>query len=553
MNTRSSARTAAAALAGLMAAGAFAAPAAAQDPLPRNDFTGDGVPDLVAVRESDGALILYSDLASEDFGTGTVLFPDGWNHMDVVMAGDLTGDGFADLLARDNKTGTLYTYPGDGDGGFGTRVSHGTGWGAVELFTAADINGDGAVDILTTRRHDDHLYVNYGEGDGTFALYTALTGEYPRVDALIGAGDLDLDGKDDFMVRRTPETVGRQGYRVHYSDGRISMPLGPDFYLWPEEERHFSQVAFLGDLDGDEDTELVAVDALTGELYRMSMSRYAPNVDDVVTLQDSGWGAMRLPEAETDRPYDFEQNGTSDLLAYASTSGVYLYPRGYDGAFDPRIFMGSFWDANLVEAAGDLTGDGMPDYLVRETDGELHISEGRTDTVGTLTKDIRIGGGWNAMSAIVSGGDFNGDGKNDILAREAATGILWLYPGTGTGNHGARVVIGTGWNSTSLITVVGDLDHDGAADVLARKNADDCLYMYGGKTTGGLKNGVKIGCGWNVMNTIASVGDFNADGHVDWVARYQSTGRLYLYRGDGDGSHATPIVIGTGWSSLEIA
>ncbi|SDD50835.1 FG-GAP repeat domain-containing protein [Glycomyces harbinensis] len=553
MNTRSTARTAAAALAGLMAAGAFAAPAAAQDPLPRNDFTGDGVQDLVAVRKSDGALVLYSDLASDDFGTAAVVFSSGWNQMDVVMAGDLTGDGHSDLLARDNKSGTLYTYPGDGNGGFGTRASHGTGWGAVELFTTADFDGDGAVDILTTRKHDNRLYVNFGRGDGSFSIPTAQTGDYSRVDALIGAGDLDLDGEDDFMVRRTPQSAGNQGYRVHFSDIGVSTPLGSDFYLWPEEDRHFSQVTFLGDLDGDEDTELVAVDSRSGELYRMSMSRFGANVDDVATVQDSGWGAMRLPEAETDRTYDFEQNGTSDLFAYTPDGGLYLYPRGYDGAFDPRIFMGSFWDANLVESAGDLTGDGLPDFLVRETDGELHISEGDADTVGTATKDLLIGTGWNAMSAVVSGGDFNTDGKNDLLAREASTGRLWLYPGTGTGELGARVVVGTGWNAMSLITVAGDLDHDGAADVIARRNSDNCLYFYGGKTTGGLKNGVNIGCGWNVMNTIASVGDYNADGHVDWAARRASDGALYLYRGNGAGGFSSYSAIGSGWNGLEIA
>lgn len=43
-------------------------------------------------------------------------------------------------------------------------------------------------------------------------------------------------------------------------------------------------------------------------------------------------------------------------------------------------------------------------------------------------------------------GDFNGDRTADVLAREASTGILRLYPGNGTGGWLARVRADSGWN-----------------------------------------------------------------------------------------------------------
>ena len=56
----------------------------------------------------------------------------------------------------------------------------------------------------------------------------------------------------------------------------------------------------------------------------------------------------------------------------------------------------------------------------------------------------RSGTGWNVFSALVGAGDVNGDGRADLLARERATGYLWLYPGNGTGGSLPRVRIGTG-------------------------------------------------------------------------------------------------------------
>ncbi|MGW1915757.1 hypothetical protein ACWCQS_34825 [Streptomyces sp. NPDC002076] len=47
----------------------------------------------------------------------------------VSGAGDLTGDRYGDLLARD-KTGALWLYPGTGTTAvLGTRIKIGTGWG----------------------------------------------------------------------------------------------------------------------------------------------------------------------------------------------------------------------------------------------------------------------------------------------------------------------------------------------------------------------------------------------------------------------------------------
>src|SRR6185436_5028304 len=85
------------------------------------DMTGDGRVDILG-RDGDGVLWLYPTAGNAVFGPRVVLGATGWNAMASIMgAGDLTGDGKADLLARDNN-GTLWLYRGNGAGALSART-----------------------------------------------------------------------------------------------------------------------------------------------------------------------------------------------------------------------------------------------------------------------------------------------------------------------------------------------------------------------------------------------------------------------------------------------
>jgi hypothetical protein len=207
---------------------------------------------------------------------------------------------------------------------------------------------------------------------------------------------------------------------------------------------------------------------------------------------------------------------------------------------------------NLYQTAGDLTGDGNADLLVRTTGGTLYVYKG-DGYQGVNYEKIKIGTGWNAMGTVIAGQDYNGDDRVDVLAVEKATGVLWLYPGKGNGLLGTRLKVGTGWNAMKELTAAGDLDHDGHADMIAVRNADGCLYFYGGTGAGTFKPLVKIGCGWNAMDALTGIGDFNGDGHIDWLARRKSDGVLFFYPGNGAGNHSAARSLGTGWNAMTVA
>jgi hypothetical protein len=124
--------------------------------------------------------------------------------------------------------------------------------------------------------------------------------------------------------------------------------------------------------------------------------------------------------------------------------------------------------AGLVAPGDDLSAraapdsrTGPPDVLARDTAGTLWLYPS-TGTGDWLPRS-KVGTGWNIMTAILSPGDFNGDGRTDLLARDTA-GTLWLYPSTGTGDWLPRSKVGTGWNIMTAILSPGDFDGDGRTD-----------------------------------------------------------------------------------------
>ncbi|SDU86543.1 FG-GAP-like repeat-containing protein [Jiangella alkaliphila] len=195
----------------------------------------------------------------------------------------------------------------------------------------------------------------------------------------------------------------------------------------------------------------------------------------------------------------------------------------------------------------DFDGNGRADLVARQrSDASLWFWGG----LGSATFDRRdrLGTGWSAFNALVLPGDWDGDGRDDVIARRRADASLWLYPGARGGNLGPPLVIGRGWRSVSAIVAPGDWDRDGAADLIARRTNGE-LWLYPGNGSGRFGTPRPIGSGWAGMTAIVGPGDWNSDGIVDLVAR-RSNGELWLYPGNGRDGFGKARRIGTGWNSV---
>ena len=203
---------------------------------------------------------------------------------------------------------------------------------------------------------------------------------------------------------------------------------------------------------------------------------------------------------------------------------------------------------------GDFDGDGKADIIARKPDGELWLYSGSGTGHFGSPAARRIATGWQVYDRILSPSDFNGDGRGDIIARKP-TGQLYLYLGNGKGGFLSTTPrqISTGWQGLDRLLSPGDFNGDGHTDIIARKPTGE-LYLFTGNGKGGFTSPAyhQISSGWQGLDRLVSPGDFNGDGHIDIIAR-KPTGELYLFTGNGKGGFTSPAYhqMTSGWQAFD--
>lgn len=211
------------------------------------------------------------------------------------------------------------------------------------------------------------------------------------------------------------------------------------------------------------------------------------------TVSTSGWSAARQVIHG-----DYNGDGKGDMMV-VNTDGTLWYHQG-DGAlkFPTRALVARDWATkSLITGGIDFNGDKRADLVAREPDGNLYAYPGVGN--GTFGAKIRIGGDWTGISKVIAG-DFTGDGRGDIVAT-TATGDLRIYAGTNS-TLNAGVKVGQGWNTISAITGGADYGLDGKADLFGRAS-DGGLYVYPGLGISGFGANTRVGNSWQSLRTFS--------------------------------------------------
>jgi SpoIID/LytB domain protein len=248
-------------------------------------------------------------------------------------------------------------------------------------------------------------------------------------------------------------------------------------------------------------------------------------------------------------PRDVTADGNGDVIAVDKSAGaLFVYPGDGAGGWRPRVTAStSGWGAYAkVFTAGTWDAGPVSDVMYQVADGDLYLASGNGD--GTFATGRKVGVGWQVHDKVFPVGDFDGDGRPDLLARRASDGALILYNGDGNGAFVGARQVGWQWGPLTSILSPGDFDGDGNTDVLARK-ADGTLWLYPGTGTGRFGTPRQVGTGWGVFSWLTSVGDVDGDGNPD-VLGSTADGQLLLYRGNGRGGWLDSRVVGSGWGSM---
>ncbi|MBN8737266.1 MAG: VCBS repeat-containing protein [Xanthomonadales bacterium] len=187
----------------------------------------------------------------------------------------------------------------------------------------------------------------------------------------------------------------------------------------------------------------------------------------------------------------------------------------------------------------DVNGDGKSDLLFQNTSqGYLGwwLMNG-TQVTSTSNQSMTLG------YSVVATGDFNGDGKADIVWISKSNALyIWLSNGSGfTSQYVATV--GPGWK----VVGAGDVDGDGKADLLFQNPTSNYFgwwIMNGAQVLS--MNNQATGSGYSV----AAIGDFDGDGKVD-IAWTNASRALVIWMSTGSGFVGQHIQsYGPGWKLL---
>ena len=201
---------------------------------------------------------------------------------------------------------------------------------------------------------------------------------------------------------------------------------------------------------------------------------------------------------------------------------------------------------------GDFNSDGKPDILWR------NLSSGE-NYIWYLNGVAVLGGGSLPLVAdqswkVVGVADFNSDGKTDVLWRNVSTGenYVWYLDGVSVLGGGVLpMVADQNWK----VVGVSDFNKDSKPDILWRNTSTGDNYVW-------YLDGVSVVTGGSLPMVadqnwkVAGVGDFNNDGNPDVLWRYIPTGDNYVWYLDGVsvlGGGNLPMVADQNWKVAGIA
>jgi VCBS repeat-containing protein len=221
------------------------------------------------------------------------------------------------------------------------------------------------------------------------------------------------------------------------------------------------------DLDRDDDLDVVLA-AAAGAPDRAFLAAGESFTSTALGAAAQDSRAVAAADVNGDAFVDlvFASKGGSPLLMNTGSGGVFTS--------GPRIGAGDAVDVLLV----DVLGDSLPELVVANADGDAALY-GNSGGVFTLARTLSTG-----PTSAVASGDFNGDGRADLVFGRA-TATPPGVPAALVFLNGAELFVADelGAATTSGL-LVRDFDLDGRADVLASSATGQRLFSNAGAANG---------------------------------------------------------------------
>ncbi|WP_322921338.1 FG-GAP-like repeat-containing protein [Nocardioides renjunii] len=237
---------------------------------------------------------------------------------------------------------------------------------------------------------------------------------------------------------------------------------------------------------------------------------------------------------------DLNGDGRNDLVARFKGKLATLLGTTERG-FSRKVTRKGYGNYRQLIGAGDLNADGRADLLLR-TKNRLFLQTGYG--TGRFAAPQRVAGSWSSYNRLVAG-DFNGDGQSDLVAR-TSSGKVVMLPGRGNATYGAALGPAANLKTMRFLTAA-NLVGGAGADLVGVSGKQ--LVVVANRDTFELGAPVDTGVSFAGMDTLLNAGDVNRDGAGDVLAR-DTSGQLFLFAGNGTGALQPATLLGGGWGGV---
>jgi uncharacterized protein len=211
---------------------------------------------------------------------------------------------------------------------------------------------------------------------------------------------------------------------------------------------------------------------------------------------------------------DFNGDGKSDILWRNSTTGnVAVWTMNSNTVTSSILTSTPTLDNSWKTAGtGDFNGDGKSDILWRNTNGNVAIwtMNGSTITASNLTSTPSLDNSWKTAGT----GDFNGDGKSDILWRND-DGSVALWQMNGSTITSSNLTSTPSLDNTWKAAGTGDFNGDGKTDVLWRNTTNNAAVVWQMDGANVVTSTATSTSGLDSSYQVADIADFSGDGKAD--------------------------------------